>query len=233
MVNAVKIGEILAAAGYPVGAEAEEKFEIYLRYLTECNAKLNLTSIDSSDAPARHFADSLQAAEFIPDGATVLDIGSGAGFPGVPLKIYRNDIKLTALDSIAKKASFLRSLSVKLGIDYEVICARAEELAAGKLRESYSIAVTRAVAELRVLCEIGLPLIKQGGALICYKGKLSETELGAGMTAAKMCGGKLSDEKRFTLFGSDRCIVVFEKVFETPPEYPRRYKKIISEPLMF
>ena len=143
MVNAVKIGEILAAAGYPVGAEAEEKFEIYLRYLTECNAKLNLTSIDSSDAPARHFADSLQAADFIPDGATVLDIGSGAGFPGVPLKIYRNDIKLTALDSIAKKASFLRSLSVKLGIDYEVICARAEEIAAGKLRESYRIAVPR------------------------------------------------------------------------------------------
>ena len=141
------------------------------------------------------------------------------------------------MDSIAKKASFLRSLSVKLGIDYEVICARAEELAvklgidyevicaraeelaAGKLRESYSIAVTRAVGELRILCEIGLPLIKTGGALICYKGKLSETELDAGITAAKRCGGKLSDEKRFTLFGSDRSIVVFEKIFETPSEY--------------
>lgn len=231
MEKAGKIGEILAEAGYRIGADTEEKFEKYLRYLTEYNRKVNLTSIDPSDAPAGHFADSLAAADLIPCGASVVDIGSGGGFPGVPLKIFRDDIRLTALDSNGRKCSFLRSLSAALGLKFDVLCARAEDIGLKEYRGCFEIGVTRAVAELRILAEIGLPLIKTGGRLLCYKGRLGEPELSSGIRAAEKCGGRIVAENRYSLYGAERCLVVIDKVSETPAEFPRRFKKMVSTPL--
>ena len=231
MENAEKIGEILNSAGYPVSADAAEKFAVYLDFLTEYNRSFNLTSVDSSDAPVLHFADSLAAHGSIPYGASVLDIGSGGGFPGVPLKIFRDDISLTALDSNGKKCTFLRLLSAKIGVDFDVLCARAEEIGRKSYRGSFDIAVTRAVAELRILAEIGLPLIKTGGRLLCYKGRLGEPELSSGIRAAEKCGGRIVAENRYSLYGAERCLVVIDKVSETPAEFPRRFKKMVSTPL--
>lgn len=231
MENAEKIGEILNSAGYPVSADAAEKFAVYLDFLTEYNRSFNLTSVDSSDAPVLHFADSLAAHGSIPYGASVLDIGSGGGFPGVPLKIFRDDISLTALDSNGKKCTFLRLLSAKIGVDFDVLCARAEEIGRKSCRGSFDIAVTRAVAELRILAEIGLPLIKKGGRLICYKAKLTDAEKAEGVRAFRECGGMIVAEKKFSLSGVERTLVVAEKTEDTPTEFPRRYKKILSSPL--
>lgn len=229
MADVEKIGGILKKAGFEIDRTTAEKFDIYLKFLVEYNLLSNITSIDEEDAPAKHFADSLPGAEFILPGAKVVDVGSGGGFPGVPLKLLRDDIELTCIDANAKKCAFLRALSPKLGVKFDVKHIRAEE--AGEYREVFDAAVTRAVSELNVLSELCLPLVSVGGRLIAYKGKLSEEELRSGVRAAEKLGARLYTVSRYGLFGAERAIVVFEKVSPVPPGFPRRFKKIVSDPI--
>lgn len=208
------------------------QFERYFELLCEWNEKMNLTAItDLAEAEVKHFEDSLYAMDLIPPHATVCDVGSGAGFPGVPLKIVRQDIDLTLIDSLNKRVTFLTELTKTLGVEAKCLHMRAEEAAAGSLRESFDAVVARAVARLNTLCEYCLPLVKVGGRFIAYKtGDNAETD--EAKNAVALLGGKIAKTESFCLSNGDaRCLVVIEKLRETPKKYPRGKGKERSRPL--
>jgi len=212
-------------------------FKLYTEILLRENAKYNLTAItDPAEIQSKHFDDSLALLDHfdISNEANVLDIGSGAGFPGVPLKIARPDLCVVLLDSTAKKANFLRVLAEELELEIEVVCARAEEAARqAKMREQFDIVVSRAVAPLPMLCELCLPFVKPGGVFVAYKGarERTEEELAAAGSAIEMLGGKprgfISDE---AAHGS-RSLVFVEKISRTPAKYPRNHGAMAKKPL--
>src|SRR5581483_8622234 len=190
------------------------------------NARLNLTAIvDAEGIVTRHFLDSLRCALSWGEApGSLIDIGSGAGFPGLPLKILRPALRLTLVESVGKKATFLRHLVERLGLgDVEVLVARAE--AAGRepaRREQYDIAVARAVAELRVLAEYCLPLCRIGGRFLAPKGAQIDAEVAAAQPASAGLGGRIVAIEPVELPGVEpRSLVVIEKVAPTPAEYPR------------
>jgi len=168
-------------------ADGCDKFVAYHRLLTEWNQKVNLTAItEPKDVLQKHFADSLAALPYLPQGAKIVDIGTGAGFPGVPLLIVRPDLRVTLCDSLQKRVKFLELLCRELGLQAELVHARAEDLGQNpKHREKYDCALTRAVASLPVLLELTLPLVKVGGKSICYKGEVSK-ELQAARNALRI-----------------------------------------------
>lgn len=207
-------------------------FELYYNVLTEWNGKFNLTSVtDRAGVEQKHFLDSIQGQNFVPVGATMCDVGSGAGFPGVPLKIVREDIVLTLLDSVGKKIVFLKELARQLGVNADCIKMRAEDAAKGKLRESFDVVTSRAVARLNVLLEYCLPLVRTGGVFLAYKGNADE-EIEESANALKILGGKIKEVKKYTLLGGEnRQIVVVEKTSPTPRAYPRGMGKERKQPL--
>ena len=224
----------LAELGVPAPPEALALLCGYGRRLLAKNAVVNLTAIRDEEGVARlHFLDCaalLTAADFA--GARVIDVGSGAGFPGVPLRILRPDIRLTAVDSVGKKMEFVRETCRELGLtDVECLWGRVEELPA--LRESFDIAVSRAVAELDVLAELCLPLVRPGGMFLAMKGPDCEEEVAQVAFAVKALGGRLAGIRRYTIPGTDviHAAVAVEKVKPTPPQYPRRYAQIKKKPL--
>jgi 16S rRNA (guanine527-N7)-methyltransferase len=197
---------------------------------------INLTAITGRDDVARlHFLDSLtllQAADF--RNAKVIDIGSGAGFPGVPLKLAEPSMTLTLLDATNKRVTFLSALCDVLGIDTFCIHARAEEAAhMPEMRERYDIAVSRAVARLNVLCELCLPFVRTGGTFLAMKTADSAEETEEALSAVKALGAELTGEKDYIIPGTDitRSIIIIRKISETPVEYPRRFPKIQKSPL--
>ena len=206
----------------------------YGRLLAETNAVTNLTAITEPQAMARlHFLDCaaiLTMADFA--GKKVADVGSGAGFPGVPLRILQPDIRLTVMDSVGKKVDFIRESCEALGLD-GVTClwGRAEEM--GQLRESFDIVTSRAVAELDVLAELCLPLASVGGLFIAMKGPDCDTEVSQADFAIRALGGRIRRIQRYTIPGTDvtHAAVIVEKVKATPPQYPRRYAQIKKKPL--
>ena len=158
-------------------------------------------------------------------------MGSGAGFPGIPLKLIRPDIRLTALDSSGKKCAFLRALKARLGIEADVAESRAEDFGRGVGRESFDTVVSRAVAELRVLAELGLPLVRTGGKVIAYKGRPAPEEIAAGDRAAEAVGGAAGKAIRVPHGNEERTLIIYLKTSVTPTGYPRRYPRIIGDPI--
>ena len=211
------------------------QFETYSLMLREWNEKINLTAIvDPKGIAEKHFYDSLLflGATEIPQGARVIDVGTGAGFPGVVLKIARPDIELVLLDSLNKRLIFLGELLKALGLKAELIHARAEEGAKPPLRESFDIATARAVAALPVLTEYCLPYVKPQGKFVAMKGPAVKEEAEQAKNAVKILGG--TDFEITTEFlpeGEERCFSITTKISQTPTKYPRNSGKISKKPL--
>ena len=214
-----------------------EQFQKYFELLVEWNEKMNLTAItDESGVALKHFADSLSLLNFvdIPQNSSLADVGTGAGFPGVVLKIARPDIKLTLIDSLNKRLVFLGEVCAQLGIEAELIHSRAEDGARDeKLRESFDFAVSRAVARMNVLSEYCLPYVKVGGAFCAMKGAQANEEFKESLNAINTLGGKLEKKYFFELpeNGGERAIAVVRKVKNTPQKYPRQSGKIKAKAL--
>lgn len=214
-----------------------EQFQKYFELLAEWNEKMNLTAItDKSGVALKHFADSLSLLNFvdIPQNSSLADVGTGAGFPGVVLKIARPDIKLTLIDSLNKRLVFLGEVCAQLGIEAELIHSRAEDGARDeKLRESFDFAVSRAVARMNVLSEYCLPYVKVGGAFCAMKGAQANEEFKESLNAINTLGGKLENKYFFELpeNGGERAIAVVRKVRNTPQKYPRQSGKIKAKAL--
>lgn len=214
-----------------------EQFQKYFELLEEWNEKMNLTAItDESGVALKHFADSLSLLNFvdIPQNSSLADVGTGAGFPGVVLKIARPDIKLTLIDSLNKRLVFLGEVCAQLGIEAELIHSRAEDGARDeKLRESFDFAVSRAVARMNVLSEYCLPYVKVGGAFCAMKGAQANEEFKESLNAINTLGGKLEKKYFFELpeNGGERAIAVVRKVKNTPQKYPRQSGKIKAKAL--
>ncbi|MCI9115930.1 MAG: 16S rRNA (guanine(527)-N(7))-methyltransferase RsmG [Acutalibacter sp.] len=222
--------------GIKLGERQAEAFQRYMELLLEWNEKVNLTAItEPKEIVEKHFLDSLSLlpACSIKQGAKVIDVGTGAGFPGIPLKIMRPDIHLTLLDSLNKRLIFLGEVCKALGLSSTRIHKRAEEAGLDKkLRESFDMATARAVAPLPVLCEYCLPLVKMKGFFIAMKGPGAGEELAAAGSALHILGG---DEVRLapvTEFGAgERNLIVVQKKSFTPKGYPRHGGTIAKHPL--
>ncbi|MDD6221455.1 MAG: 16S rRNA (guanine(527)-N(7))-methyltransferase RsmG [Lachnospiraceae bacterium] len=239
----IKFQEDLKTLGIPADEKQLGMFEEYYRLLVETNKVMNLTAIiEKKDVYLLHFLDSLslipaakEAKINMKDTCSIIDVGTGAGFPGVPLKIMMPEIRLTLLDSLNKRLNFLSSV-VKAGDmkDVELIHARAEDGARDpKLREKFDFAVSRAVAPLPVLCEYCLPYVRVGGYFAAYKTAAVDSELSEAERAVRILGGKTVSTQFFTLPGSDvqRAIVFIQKCAKTPKTYPRKAGTPKSKPL--
>ena len=205
-----------------------ETLERFAALLLKKNEVMNLTAITEPEAVAQlHLLDSAALTRFVDlSGKTVVDVGTGAGFPGMPLRILKDDFDLTLLDSLGKRIAWLDEVCGTLGLKrVECVHARAEEFAAGH-RESYDLAVSRAVAQLNVLCELALPLVKVGGQFLAMK-------IAAAKGAIRTLGGKIVKVGDYTIptSGVTHRVVVIEKVSPTPPRYPRAFAKIKKQPL--
>ena len=219
---------------------SDEQLMMLIRFyemLVEKNKVMNLTAItDFEEVAIKHFSDSLTIGRAIkPDSQKMIDVGTGAGFPGIPLKIVYPGIKLTLLDSLNKRLVFLNEVIVELGLkDIETVHARAEEAAAKPAyREQYDIVVSRAVANLSTLVEYCLPFASVGGCFISYKGEKAAAELSEAGKAIKVLGGGNAVSVDFTLVGSDysRSLIKIDKISSTPKKYPRAGGKPSSAPI--
>jgi len=211
-------------------------FEEYYVLLEERRQFVNLTAITGAEEVARlHFLDSLAlmgSARF--KGARVIDIGSGAGFPGIPLKIAEPSVDITLLDSTGKRVAFLKELCAALGLDANCLHARAEAAAhLPGLREAFDIAVSRAVARLDALCELCLPFVRVGGLFIAMKGADSDDEIAGARAAIAALGAELQELVDYGIPGADAAhrAVVMRKTSGTPEKYPRRFARIQKAPL--
>ena len=219
--------------GFELSEEQYEKLDIYAEFLVEYNEKVNLTAITEPDEILKkHFIDSVLMLKFvdIPRDSSMIDVGTGAGFPSVPIAVFRSDIKLTLLDSLNKRTIFLEKLCEKLGVKAEIIHGRAEEVSKNeKYREQFDVSCARAVANMAVLSEFCLPFVKVGGNFIAMKGPNENIE--ASEKAVKILGGKLAAQIDYELFDEQRKIVVAEKISQTATKYPRNSGKIKKNPL--
>lgn len=213
-----------------------EDFDLYAKTIVEWNAKINLTAIiKPEEMVVKHFLDSLITLKAItvPQNAKVIDVGTGAGFPSMPMKIVREDLQVTLLDSLNKKVTFLKEASTVLKQNNDVIHFRAEEASKKpEYREQYDIATARAVADLRELVEYCLPFVKVGGYFIALKGYDVEQELEQAQSAIGVLGGELEAVKKFILpLENKRSIIIIKKISQTSTKYPRISGKITKKPL--
>ena len=214
-------------SGYKLNEKQQKQFYEYMQMLLEWNKKINLTAItEPEEIIVKHFVDSVSILKYIKENDCVVDIGTGAGFPGIPLKIISKDSQVTLVDSLNKRINFLNEVIQKLELnDIQAIHSRAEEFGKNKkYRETYDIAVSRAVARLNVLVEYLLPTVKVGGKCICMKGPNTQEEIEEAKVAIKLLGGKIKKIEEITLSETDirRTIIIIEKVKETPNKYPRK-----------
>ena len=196
------------------------------------NEVMNLTGITEDSAVAKlHLLDSLTVLSTADlAGKTLIDVGCGAGFPGVPLAIASPNAKITLLDSLGKRMKWLETVLPTLGVSAECVTARAEEAVATR-RESYDYATSRAVARLNILLELTAPYVKVGGAVLAMKGAMAKEELAECQNAISKLGLKLEEVKEFPIDGASHAVIVLRKVKPTPPQYPRRFAKIKQAPL--
>ncbi len=236
LINKDLLKENAASLGIELDDEAVARFDRLAELLIEQNKTMNLTAItDPDEVVIKHFADSVSLFKAVnPDnGAKILDLGTGAGFPGIPLLITRPDINLTMVDSTAKKLRYVAQTVETLGLEAETLHARAEE--AGKdpeYREQYDIVCSRAVAALNVLSEYCLPFVKVGGVFVAMKSAKAEEEIADAKKALGILGGKIIDKITFTLSdGGERTLIVIKKISQTSPKYPRVSAQIAKKPL--
>ena len=212
------------------------KFYTYMNQLLEWNEKINLTAITTpKDVIIKHFIDSMTINKYIKPNTKLIDIGTGAGFPGVLIKIIRDDSNITLMDSLNKRINFLNEVIEKNELkNINTIHARAEELARNKqYREQYDIATSRAVAPLNVLLEYMLPFVKIGGYCICMKGSNIDSEITNSQKALKLLNGEIETIDTFNLPGTDygRNIILIRKTGNTPTKYPRKAGTPAKEPI--
>lgn len=207
-----------------------ERFETYYRFLVSENEKYNLTAItDHYEVWCKHFADSMLGSKFVPHGASLVDVGCGAGFPSVPLAIARPDIRPALVDSLTKRVNFCTELCGKVGVSANVVHARAEDFAKDN-RQRFDVAVARAVAPLNILLEYLAPLVRVGGLVVAYK--TDESEVVLAKNAANILGLTFVSANSFVLpDGSNRCLLEYKKVKNTPLVYPRGQNKPRKCPL--
>lgn len=207
--------------------QQEKSFLSYLVFLQEKSKLINLTAIhEAEDIIIKHFLDSLTVARFIEEESSLIDIGTGAGFPGIPLKIYYPVLKLTLLDSLQKRITFLQELADILALkDIEFLHGRAEDYGnKDDYREKFAYVVSRAVADLRILAEYCLPFLEVGGVFLALKGPSSQEELKIAQKALKILGGEIEKIESFNLplREDQRNLIIIRKTFSTPQKYPRR-----------
>ena len=224
--------------GVPLSEQQTEQFMTYLSLLLEWNERMNLTAItEKRDVVLKHFADCLSLIPAIPswDGLRVIDVGTGAGFPGIPIKIARPAVEMTLLDSLQKRIGFLEEVVEQLGLDsVSCIHSRAEDGGQNPVyREQYDFCVSRAVANLAVLSEYCLPFVKIGGRLAALKGPDAEQEVEQAAGALEKLGGRLTEIQDVTIPHTDLShkLVLIEKIAPTPKQYPRKAGKISKAPL--
>lgn len=211
-------------------------FYSYMNLLLEWNEKINLTAItEPEEVILKHFIDSLTINKYIRENTTVADVGTGAGFPGIPLKIYRPDLKITLVDSLNKRINFLNEVINVLKLnDICSVHSRIEDFGKDKnYREKFDYATARAVANLSVLSEYLIPIVKVGGKCVCMKGSQIEEELIGGKVAINVLGGNISKVDEFVLPCSDiyRNVIIVDKIKNTPGRYPRKAGMPAKEPL--
>ena len=236
MVNQKLLVSDAEKLGISINDEQLKLFEKLAELLVEQNKTMNLTAITDPDGIAvKHFADSISllSACDIPEGARVTDIGTGAGFPGIPLLIMRPDIDLTMIDSTAKKLKYVQSTVDSLGLIATTLHTRAEEAGQSKeYREKSDIVCSRAVTALNVLCEYCMPFVKVGGLFIAMKAAKAQEEIADAKAAIKLLGGEIIGEKSFSLSdGGERTLVIIKKISHIPPKYPRPSAQIAKKPL--
>lgn len=234
-----ELAKAAAEYGISLSDTQMEQYNRYFELLVEWNEKINLTAItEPKEVAIKHMIDSITAYDenLFKDGTTVIDVGTGAGFPGLPLKIFCPEIKLTLMDSLNKRIKFLQTVVEELGLkDVECVHARAEEGARNKkYRESFDIAVSRAVARLPILCEYCLPFVKKGGHFIALKGMQYNDEAEEAVKAIKVMGGSKTEIRPVKLPELDdkRAVITITKTMPTPKAYPRKAGTPTKNPIV-
>lgn len=219
--------------GLDLTEEQYRKFDKYAEFLVEYNKNVNLTAItEPKEILVKHFIDSVLLSKYadISENSSLIDVGTGAGFPSIPLKIMRNDIKITLLDSLAKRIAFLEKLCDMLEIEAEFIHGRAEDIAKmAEYREKFDFSCARAVANLSVLSEYCIPFVKVGGYFLSMKGRGDDID--GAENAVKILGGEISSIAEYTLESDARKIVLVNKISQTPTKYPRNSGQIKKKSL--
>ena len=230
MKNTLSAG--LPLLGLTLNDETQDTLCAFGQAVIEQNKVMNLTAITEPTAVAKlHLLDSLSLLTLENlAGKKVIDVGCGAGFPGVPVKIACPEMKLTLLDSLGKRMTWLETVLPTLGVDAECVTARAEEAGESR-RESYDYATSRAVARLNILLELTAPYVKVGGKVLAMKGTAAQEELLEAKNAISKLGLKVEQVKEFPVDGTAHTVIVLKKVAPTPKQYPRRFAKIKQSPL--
>ncbi len=230
-----ELRSFLDVGGISLDVASEEKMAAYHAMLLEWNRHIDLTNVPEEEMALRHYADSvlpLMQKTWFPQGARLIDVGSGAGFPGMPLAIARSDMDVTLLDAQRKRCDFLQAVADKLELkNVTVMHGRAEEAAHSQLRESMDIAVARAVAPMNVLCEYLLPFVRVGGYALCWKGPGLFDEKKAGSTAAAILGSVEDVLLRLPIENREHYVQAYLKQATTDVRYPRRAGKPLKAPL--
>ena len=241
MIDKTYLESVCAAQSLPFSPELSEKLDQYAQLLVEWNEKMNLTAItDPEGVLVKHLMDSLTVLRSLPaagEKVRLIDVGTGAGFPGIPLAVMREELELTLLDSLNKRLVFLEAVCRALGLEARCVHARAEEAGRQKAhREKYNVATARAVAALPALCEYCLPLVVPGGVFLAMKGPDGEREAQEAASAIKVLGGMLSGIDEWQLppvegEAAERKILRIQKISPTPDRFPRQAAKIAKQPL--
>lgn len=226
-----------AEYGIQLDGKALERFDLYAKLLIEWNEKINLTAItDPDEIVIKHFLDCLTVFSKveIKEGAKIIDVGTGAGFPGLVMLIARPDLKMTLMDSLNKRLNVIKDILEKLELDAEVVHSRAEDGGQNKAyREKYDFSTARAVSNLRDLTEYCLPFVKVGGSFIAMKAAKAEEEISAAQKAIKTLGGTVFEKHTFELEDAgERNIILIKKISSTPARFPRPSAKIAKNPLV-
>ena len=234
MIDKERLRSLALQSGIELDQTALDRFDTYAELLVEWNGKMNLTAItEPEEIEVKHFLDCLMLPKYFDLGntKTVIDVGAGAGFPSVPLLIYNPDLCLTMMDAINKRLTFLDTAIHAIGLEANLVHARAEDSGQDKnYREMFDLATARAVAPMNVLAEYCLPFVKVGGYFVALKGSNDDTEQAKDAIAA--LGGEVVSNVSYKLNGTEpRSIVVVKKISQTPTQFPRKAKKISAKPL--
>lgn len=232
MVYFYRMEKLFKEYGLDIDENIKNLFKSYYSLLIEYNSRFNITAItDEREVVIKHFIDSALGVELL-KGETLADVGSGGGFPAIPLKILKPELKVTLIEATEKKCEFLKTVADTLGLkDITVLCGRAEEFAKkSEYREKFDICTARAVARLNILSEYCLPFVKKGGIFLAYKGDADE-ESRDSENAVKILGGKIITHDKYVLDGAKRSLIVIEKQKNTDAKYPRGNARIKNKPL--